>query len=154
MISPTARYARVCLSSGGVAVSVSYDLSSEKNFTVGYKASVPSGAYFGRIWTASMLGRDRSQGLGEFRAGKPANSPVGAISRRRGYLIRPTPFFIGTHYQPRSLQGGVEPSRHKVGASGFVAPGPSACEMLLPATHPDAKHAATIKPMTLLTIPP
>ena len=34
------------------------------------------------------------QGLGEFRAGKPANSPVGAISRRRGYLIRPTPFFI------------------------------------------------------------
>jgi hypothetical protein len=38
--------------------------------------------------------RYEAAGLGAFRAGKPANSPVGAISRRRGYLIGSTPFFI------------------------------------------------------------
>ena len=32
--------------------------------------------------------------LGASRAGKPANSPVGAISRRRGFSKEPAPFFI------------------------------------------------------------
>ena len=32
--------------------------------------------------------------LGASRAGKPANSPVGAISRRRGSHNGPVPFFI------------------------------------------------------------
>jgi hypothetical protein len=32
--------------------------------------------------------------LGASRAGKPANSPVGAISRRRGFRKEPSPFFI------------------------------------------------------------
>jgi hypothetical protein len=38
-------------------------------------------------------GSEEAKGLGEIRAGKPANSPAGAKSRRRR-LNTATPFFI------------------------------------------------------------
>jgi hypothetical protein len=146
------------------SLAVTIDLSSEKNFTVGYKASVAPGANFGRIDTASM-GRTGSKP--KFR--RISRRQASQLPRRCDipaawvpYKAHAVFYWAGVtfgpprslHVQSRSLHGGVEPSRHNVGASGLAAPGPSACEMLLPAAHPDARHAATSKPMTILTIPP
>ncbi len=49
-----------------------------------------------RISEASPVSSEAktSDDLGASRAGKPANSPVGAISRRRGFPKEPAPFFI------------------------------------------------------------
>jgi hypothetical protein len=68
-------------------------LSNEKNYIAPYKEYAAHRSIFGSMSHALRWPRE-GQGLGEIRAGKPANSPVGATSRRRGYLIRPTPFFI------------------------------------------------------------
>jgi hypothetical protein len=77
-------------------------LSSEINFAIEYKEYRPHAANFGRItWSFGPSVRGKAQkGLGEFRPGKPANSPAGAISRRRGpkssrrFLLRfPNPVY-------------------------------------------------------------
>jgi hypothetical protein len=66
-----------------------------KKISLSDKKRPPLGTLILAGWiAASALVPLEADGSGESRAGKPANSPAGAISRRRGYLIRPTPFFI------------------------------------------------------------
>jgi hypothetical protein len=68
-------------------------LSSDKIYTSPYKEYAAHLGIFGSMRHALRWPRN-GKWLGESRTGKPANSPVGAISRRRRYLIRPAPFFI------------------------------------------------------------
>jgi hypothetical protein len=63
--------------------------SSEKNRTFRIPAVLA-----GWNRSSAMHNIGKQHGLGESRAGKPANSPAGAISRRRGPFKRPAPFFI------------------------------------------------------------
>jgi hypothetical protein len=60
-------------------------LSSDKNLIVGYKVYPPCGLIFGRI-SPQLVATTKFEAddSGESRAGKPANSPAGAKSRRRG----------------------------------------------------------------------
>ena len=60
-------------------------LSSEKIYTHAYKEYAAYISNFGNMSHALRWCR-KSKWLGEFRTGKPANSPVGAISRRRRSL--------------------------------------------------------------------
>jgi hypothetical protein len=71
-------------------------VSNDKYFTGSYKASPPPKIKFGRIdaiCDALKTVRSRSK-VRRISPGTSANSPAGAISQRRRYLIRPTPFFI------------------------------------------------------------
>jgi hypothetical protein len=60
--------------------------TSEINCIVDYKEYISLSSFFGTIDSEirDPHGGSKLKGLGESRAGKPANSPVGAISRRRG----------------------------------------------------------------------
>jgi hypothetical protein len=58
-------------------------------------------------------------------------------------------------HQPRGVQGGGVPSRHKSGpVSRFTAAGSSSCEIALPATQPDIRHAAATRLAISFTVAP
>jgi len=138
----------------------SNNLSSDKNYTGGYKVYA---AHLGIFGTMSHALRWLRTG-GKFRR----------ISRRQASQLprwcdipaawapqRPTPFFTSAaadaarRCQPRSLQGGIEPSRHRAGPSSrLTAPGLSSCVMALPAPHPETNHTAMRRLTTLFTVPP
>jgi hypothetical protein len=62
-------------------------LSSEKNFIVGYKGYAPEGLSFGRMKSSFVAPQGvRSSRFRRLSRRQPANSPVGAISRRRAPL--------------------------------------------------------------------
>jgi hypothetical protein len=70
-------------------------VSNEKNFTGRYKAYPPHQSNFGRIDAiCDALTTAHRIKVRRISPGTSANSPAGAISQRRRYLIRPAPFFI------------------------------------------------------------
>ena len=87
--------------------------SSDKNLTIDHKVYAASRALFGTMVMASRWLR-RAEGLGESRAGKLANSPVGAISGGVG------PHKAHAVFYAQPFAGGAEPVSPTVSVSARI----------------------------------